>query len=98
MVWLTIKLVPKWSPTCWCHNIVYIGSILTILVPFESPWSQLSIGTGIVKIGFLLTKLWAPKVNNEFKTKIMSKKYVRANLVSRLRFFLINRPFRLRFF
>ena len=79
MVWLTIKLVPNWLPTCWNHNIVHIGPILTILVPFESPWSQLSIGTGIVKIGFLLTKLWVPKVNNQFKTKNMTIISVRAN-------------------
>ena len=87
MVWLTIKLVPNWLPTCWNHNIVHIGPILTILVPFESPWSQLSIGTGIVKIGFLLTKLWVLKVTNQLGTKKIDQKTVRAKYGSRLRFF-----------
>ena len=50
-------------PTCCYHNFVNNGPILTILVPICSPWSGLSIGTKMVKIGQLLTKLWVPKVN-----------------------------------
>ena len=50
------------------HNFVNNGPILTILVPIYSPWSGLSIGTKMVTIGQLLTKLWIPKVNNPLLT------------------------------
>ena len=36
------------------------------MVPFESPGPWLLIGTKMVKIGSLLTKLWSGKVNNHF--------------------------------
>ena len=61
---------PGWDhfglPTCWYHNFVSNGPILTILVPIKSPYPWLSIGTKMVKVGTLLTKLWPCKVNHHF--------------------------------
>ena len=55
-----------WLPTCWYHNFVNNGPILTILVPIKSHKPWLSIGTKMVKIGPLLTKLWPCKLNHHF--------------------------------
>ena len=61
---------PVWDlfelPTCLYHNFVNNGPMLTILVPIKSPQPWLSIGTKMVKIGPLLTKLWPCKVNHHF--------------------------------
>ena len=46
------------------HNFVNIGQILTKLVPTDSPGQGLSIGTGLVKIRPMLTKIWTIKVNH----------------------------------
>ena len=46
------------------HNFVNIGQILTQPVSIDSPGQDLSIGTSLVKIWSLLTKLWTIKVNH----------------------------------
>ena len=61
----------KWLLTLPGHNFVNNGSILTILVPIKSPGSWLSIGTKMVKLGPLITKLWPFKVNHHFTNQYL---------------------------
>ena len=56
----------KWTLTLWVRNLVNNGPIPTILAPIESPDQWLQIGTKMVKIGPLLTKLWTNKVGVHF--------------------------------
>ena len=52
------KSLTKWWLTLQGHNFVNNGPILTILVPIDSQGKGLLIGTRMVEIGPLLTKLW----------------------------------------
>ena len=54
LTWLTLMV----------HNFVSIGQVLTQPVPIGSPGQDLSIGTGLVKIWSMLTKLWTIKVHH----------------------------------
>ena len=85
--WLRPRLVTFWVPTCWYHNFVTTGPILTILVPLESPLSWLPIGTKFVKIGPMVTKLWSNKVNNQCYTILTIQKPSLVNIGLGLRFF-----------
>ena len=49
---------PKIAPIQIVHNFGYKDPFSMILAPLESPDSQLSIGTRIMKNGFLCRKLW----------------------------------------
>ena len=55
----------KWLLTLPGHNFVNNGPNLTILVPIDSQDQGLLIGTKMVKIGPLLTKLWDQQVGNQ---------------------------------
>ena len=55
----------KWWLTLQGHNFVNNGPILTIFVPIDSQDQGLLIGTKMVKIGPLLTKLWYQQVGNQ---------------------------------
>ena len=55
----------KWLLTLSGHNFVNNGPNLTILVPIDSQDQGLLIGTKMVKIGPLLTKLWDQQVGNQ---------------------------------
>ena len=46
------------------HNFVNTDQILTKPIPIDNPGQDLLIGTGLVKIESVLTKLWPIKVNN----------------------------------
>ena len=46
------------------HNFVNIDQISTKPVPIDSPGQDLSIGTDLVKIWPVLTKLWTMNVNH----------------------------------
>ena len=54
-----IILFEKKAPTRLAHNFLNIDPFLTRPVPIESSHSQLSIGTGLVKNGTILRKLWS---------------------------------------
>ena len=47
----------KWTQTLLAHNLFNKGPISTILALIESPDQWLQIGTKMVEIGLLLTKL-----------------------------------------
>ena len=50
--------------TLMTHNFVNNDQILTKPVPIDTPGQDPSIGTGLVKIWSMLTKLWTLKVNH----------------------------------
>ena len=56
----------KWWLTLQDQKLVHNGPISTILVPIDSQGPGLFLGTKMVKIGPLLTKLWPCKVNHHF--------------------------------
>ena len=61
----------KWWLTLRDHNFVNNGPNLTILVPIDSQDQGLLIGTKMVKIGPLLTKLWYQQVGDQ--TRLLTR-------------------------
>ena len=53
-----MEIVTKIVPTRNVHNFGYRNPFSMIFAPLESPDCQLSIGTRIMKNGFLYRKLW----------------------------------------